>query len=146
MFTCYIHIDLQLGFVLALLTLDQRPAIGKHRLAAVHTHNKPHLVESLAVLVAHLPHVENKLVTRLDRCRKSRLELLEILGLASAKRLEHGVRSHVPGEQTVDNGAAEAHFLAGLRVCMKRVVVAVEAVQMGGFQRGLEGVRLVGLA
>ena len=46
----------------------------------------------------------------------------------------------------MDDGPAKPQFLAGLGVGMERVVVTVEAVQMRGFERGLEDACCVGRA
>lgn len=82
--------------------------------------------------------MHHKLSTGLDGLREARLEILDVLGVGAAERLEQTVRGRVPREEAVHDGAAEAHLDAGLRVRVQRVVVAVEAVEERGFGRELE--------
>jgi hypothetical protein len=119
------------------LNLNHGPPIRQHRLPSLNPHSKSNLLEPIRALLARPPHLRNQLVRRLDGRREPRLKLLHILRLARPKRLQDGMRTHVPREQAVDNWAAEAHFLAGFGVRVEGVVVAVEAVEMRGFHRGL---------
>jgi hypothetical protein len=47
------------------------------------------------------------------------------------------MRGRVPAEETVNDGPAEAHGFARLGSSVEGVVVAVEAVEQGGFEGGL---------
>jgi hypothetical protein len=58
--------------------------------------------------------------------------------------LQDGMSGHVPCEQAVDDGTTEAHLLAGLGVCVERVVVAVQAVEMRRLHRGLSDACSIG--
>ena len=99
----------------------------------------------MLIRLAHLPHLSDQLVPRLDGAREAGLELLDVSRVAAAETLQDAVGGAVPREQAVDDGAAEAHLGAGLRRRVQRIVVAVEAVQQRGFRRRLKRVGRVRL-
>lgn len=134
----YLQLCLDLPF-----NLHNRPSIRKHSLPALYTHNEPDLLEATIGLLPCPPHLRDQLVSRLDRRCEPRLELLHVFGLAPAESLQNGMGSHVPREQAVDDGTAEAHLLARLRVGVQGVVVSVETVNMCCLHCGLNGANRV---
>ena len=116
--------------------LHQGATVAKNNLTALDLDLEADLLP--AVLdVTSLPRRRNKLVTTANGAGKASLVLLDVGRVAAAKVLEKAVGSPVPRVQTVNDDAAEAHLLAGLRVDVEGVVVAVEAVQDGGLGSGL---------
>ena len=117
--------------------LDQGAAVAQAHLATLDLRDEPHLLP-LAALLARPPHARHQLVARHDGASEARLVFFDVRRVAAAKLAQDGVAGIVPLVQAVRDGALEAHLLARLRRRVKRVVVAVEAVQ----QRGL-GARVV---
>lgn len=103
---------LQLALPLSSYTIHQRSPITQTHLPSFHPCDKPDLLPPFRIRPSHAPHLRNELVPRLDRARKARLELLDVLRIAAAEALQQPVRGAVPAEQAVHDGAAEAHLLA----------------------------------
>lgn len=79
----------------------------------------------------------DELVARLDRAGEASLVLLDVGRVAGAECAHNLETGRVPRVQAMHDGTAEAHLLTGLRRGMKRVVVAVEAVQERRLSRSL---------
>lgn len=117
-----------------LLHPNQSPPIAKHNLSVLVLRRKPDLLKPINDLSSP-PHLRRQLIARLHRRCKPRLELLEVLRVAAAERLQHAVRGRVPAVQPVDNHPAEAHLLSGLGCRVQRVVVAVQAISISKTRR-----------
>lgn len=106
--------------------LEQASAIAQDYLAGLVFGNKANLFKSIRRGVAHTPHLSGKLVARSNWRSKASLELLEICGVAPAKFSQNTVRSGIPAEETVNNGAAKAHLLTRFGSRVQGVVVPVQ--------------------
>jgi hypothetical protein len=108
--------------------LHECPSIAQHDLAT-NLGDEADLLPSILRL-ARTPDLRSKLVTRLDRRRKPRLELLDVCWVAATKLLDQRMRGVIPREQAVHDRATETHLLAWLGRRVERVVIAIESAEI----------------
>ncbi|TQW10625.1 hypothetical protein IF2G_01567 [Cordyceps javanica] len=125
-------------------SLDQGATVAKTNLATLDLGDEADFLK-LALLLACLPNVCDKLIAGLDGAGETSLVLLDVGRVAAGERADNLEAGRIPRVQAVHDGTAEAHLLAGLGRGMKGVVVAVEAVEEGRLGGGLVSKYGIGL-
>lgn len=108
--------------------LEQTPTVTQNDLALPILGREPDLLKAI-LDVSCSPHLRDELIARFNRGGKAGLELLKVLRVATAEFPQDTMGSRVPAIQAMNNGPAEAHFLAGLRSRVQGVVVTIESVR-----------------
>lgn len=129
------EVCLQLGLCRT-YNLHQSTSIAQANLLALYLGLEPDLLKSVLDLPGP-PHRRHQLVARFDRARKSRLELLQVCGVARTQVLQQAVACRVERVQAVNDVSPKAHLLAGLGRRVQRVVVAIQSVQQRRLAGGL---------
>merc|ERR1719487_1570282 len=100
---------------------------------------------TFGVLVPRPPDLRHKRIAGLNRGRESRSVLLDIRGVAVAEQLQQSMARRVPGIQSVHDRATEAHSLTRLRRGVRRVIVAIESIQVRGLRADRVDILRIGL-
>lgn len=119
--------NLELQLALRTSHLQQCPPIAQDDLAVLVLGNEADFLETICLRIAQAPDLRGELVTWANRRCEAGLEFFQVFRVATAELPKDTVGSRVPAEQAVNDGATEAHLLAGRGVGVQGVVVTVQS-------------------
>lgn len=123
------HIFESLQLALGTNHLKQASTITQNDLASLVLGHETDLLKAIRLRTAHTPNLSRELVSRTNRRSETSLELFQVGRIATTKLTQNTVCSRVPAKETVNDNAAEAHLLTGLRSGVERIVVTIQADQ-----------------
>lgn len=103
---------------------EKSAPIAQHNRTLLVDSPKPHLFHPIPN--SHAPHLRNQLIPRPNRRRKSRLELNQPGGIATAALAQELVAGRAVREQAVEDDAAESQLATDLIAGVEGVIVAVQ--------------------
>ena len=111
-----------------------RSAIAETDFATLDSSDKANIFPPLIVLVACPPDLRHQRVSWFHGRGKSRSIFFDVCRVTAAKQLQQSMTSGIPRVKAVHDRTAESHGFAWLWGGVKRVIVAIEPVQVCGFQ------------